>query len=70
MAWNKLPKNRPSRSFDKFDMEAEAEANAIRTGPQIIGPKGKKLKGGGRHDPRGAAIAEFRATKRIDIQAA
>jgi hypothetical protein len=70
MAWNKLPKNRPTRSIDKFDMEAEAEANAIRTGPQIIGPKGKKLKGGGRHDPRGAAIAEVRSLKRFEIKAA
>jgi len=67
----KLPKTKIVRAkLDAFDLEAEAEGSAIRSGPQLTGPKGKKLKGGGRHHPRGEAIAEFRATRHIEFTAA
>lgn len=73
MAWNKPPKtqNRPKPQLDQFDLEAEAEANAMKGAPGIIGPKGKRLKGGhSGHDPRGLAIAEQKATRHIKVTAA
>jgi hypothetical protein len=68
MAWNKLPKSRPMvAELDRFDMEAEGEGNAIRTGPQTIGPVGKKIAKIRRSHDRGYAINEIRATRHIEV---
>ena len=68
MAWNKLPKSRPAKpKLDKFDLEAEAEGNAIRTGPTVIGPVGKRIAHTRREHDRGNAIAERAATRHIQV---
>jgi len=68
MAWNKLPKSRPAKAkLDKFDLEAEAEGSAIRNGPTLIGPAGKRIAKIRREHERGNAIAERAATRHIKV---
>lgn len=72
MAWNEkaLRRRQPKRQLDQFDLEAEAEGNAIRTGPHAIGPVGKKVKSCGGRNPRGEAIIEARSLSKIEIRTA
>lgn len=68
MAWNKLPKSRPTKpSLDQFDLEAEREGSAIRNGPTVIGPVGKRIAKIRREHARGNAIVERAATRHIEV---
>lgn len=67
MAWNKLPKNRPTVKLDAFDLEAEREGSAIRKGPTVIGPVGKRIAKIRREHERGNGIAEVRSTRHIKV---
>lgn len=66
MAWNKLPKNRPTKNLDRFDLEAEAEGKAIMANPSQ-GTVGKRIAKMRRQHDRGNAIVENKATKRIQV---
>lgn len=68
MAWNKLPKSpRPVAKLDKFDLEAEAEGNALRRRPLVGGPVGKRIAKIRDNHERGGAIISNRAMRHIDI---
>jgi len=64
MAWNKLPKgfNKQAKpqALDPIDREAEAEGEAIRQAPRLIGPSGKRIAKQRRNHDRGDAIVNNR----------